>query len=125
MKCAPPHFSATPTLLRCDCVFKQSPTFRSVIMNNGIQEKVVVITGASSGIGESTARHLSAKGANLVLGARRLDRLEKLAAELRGAGGKVEVLTTDVTRRQDVAALVKLAVSKFGRIDVLVNNAGI
>ena len=94
-------------------------------MNNGIQEKVVVITDASSGIGESTARHLSAKGANLVLGARRLDRLEKLAAELRGAGGKVEVLTTDVTRRQDVAALVKLAVSKFGRIDVLVNNAGI
>jgi NADP-dependent 3-hydroxy acid dehydrogenase YdfG len=65
------------------------------------------------------------KGASVVLGARRLDRLEAIAIELRNAGGKVEVLATDVTRRADVQALVDLAVSKYGRVDVIVNNAGL
>ncbi len=94
-------------------------------VSNGIEGKVVVITGASSGLGEATARHLSAKGASLVLGARRLDRLESIAAELREAGGKVEVLAADVTRRVDVQALVDLAVSTYGRVDVVINNAGL
>lgn len=83
---------------------------------------VVVITGASSGIGEATARLLAAQGARLVLGARRTDRLEALAAEL---GGEVRTLATDVRRREDVAALVDLAVSTHGRLDVVVANAGI
>lgn len=94
-------------------------------ISNGIEGKVVVITGASSGLGEATARHLSAKGASLVLGARRLDRLENIAADLRKAGGKVEVLAVDVTRRTDVQALVDRAVSAYGRVDVVINNAGL
>ena len=93
-------------------------------VSNGIEGKVVVITGASSGLGEATARHLSAKGAALLLGARRLDRLERIAAELREAGGKVEVLAADVTRRADVQALVDQAVSTYVRVDVVINNAG-
>ncbi len=85
-----------------------------------IQGKVVVITGASSGIGEATARALAAAGAKVVLGARRIDRLTSLAVELGGAAR-----VTDVTRRADVEALVALAVERFGRLDVFVGNAGI
>jgi NADP-dependent 3-hydroxy acid dehydrogenase YdfG len=87
--------------------------------------KVVAITGASSGIGEATARLLAAQGAALVLGARRTDRLEQLANELRGGGARVLVKTTDVTRREDSQGLVDGAVDEFGRLDVLVSNAGI
>jgi NADP-dependent 3-hydroxy acid dehydrogenase YdfG len=94
-------------------------------ISNGIEGKVVVVTGASSGLGEATARHLSAKGASLVLGARRLDRLEKIAGDLRKGDGKVEVAVADVTRRADVQALVDRAVSTYGRVDVIVNNAGL
>ncbi len=94
-------------------------------MNQDIAGKVVVITGASSGLGEATARHLSSLGAHLVLGARRQDRLEALAADIRGAGGKAEIVVTDVTRKQDVAALVQAALTNFGRLDVMINNAGL
>ena len=94
-------------------------------MSNNIQGKVVVITGASSGLGEATARHLAARGAAIVLGARRADRMKALADELVAAGGKAAFLATDVTRQQDVAKLVDLAVRQFGRIDVMVNNAGL
>lgn len=94
-------------------------------MTTNISEKVVVITGASSGIGEATARQLSAAGACVVLGARRLDKLTALAEEITAAGGKVAVAQTDVSKYQDVEALVKKAVDVFGRIDVLINNAGI
>jgi NADP-dependent 3-hydroxy acid dehydrogenase YdfG len=86
---------------------------------------VVAITGASSGIGEATARLLASKGAALVLGARRTDRLEQLAAELRAAGASVVTSTTDVTRREDLERLVARATEEFGRLDVLVSNAGI
>lgn len=92
---------------------------------SNIENKVVVITGASSGLGEATARMLSAKGATVVLGARRADRIEALARELEGAGGKVLAVTTDVTDAAQVKALVDTAVERFGRVDVLVNNAGI
>jgi NADP-dependent 3-hydroxy acid dehydrogenase YdfG len=94
-------------------------------MNQDIAGKVVVITGASSGLGEATARHLASLGAHLVLGARRQDRLEALAADIRGAGGKAEIVVTDVTRKQDVAALVQAALTHFGRLDVMINNAGL
>ncbi|MFG1922050.1 SDR family oxidoreductase [Cryptosporangium sp. NPDC048952] len=86
----------------------------------GTTTKVVVITGASSGIGEATARLLASQGAQLVLGARRTDRLDALAAELGAASA-----TTDVRNRDDVAALVDLALERHGRLDVLVGNAGI
>jgi len=90
-----------------------------------ITGKVVAITGASSGIGEATARVLSERGAKVVLGARRVAQLDEIAAELRGRGGQAIVCATDVTRRDDVERLVGTAVSEFGRLDVLVNNAGI
>ncbi|TCM52270.1 NADP-dependent 3-hydroxy acid dehydrogenase YdfG [Rhizobium sp. PP-F2F-G48] len=88
-------------------------------------EKIVLITGASSGIGAGIARELAKSGATLVLGARRLDRLESLATELRAEGAKVMVQTLDVTDRADVAAFAEAARDAFGRIDVIVNNAGI
>ena len=86
---------------------------------------VVAITGASSGIGAATARLLAANGAQLVLGARRTDRLERLAGELRTAGASVVTIATDVTRRDDLERLVGRATEEFGRLDVLVSNAGI
>lgn len=90
-----------------------------------IANKVVLITGASSGIGEATARHLAGLGTHLMLGARRLDRLETLAAELRAQGASVQVRALDVTRLQDMHGFVDAAVQTFGRIDVLINNAGV
>jgi NADP-dependent 3-hydroxy acid dehydrogenase YdfG len=94
-------------------------------MTESIRGKVVVITGASSGLGEAAARLLSREGARLVLGARRRDRLDALAAELTEAGGEVLVQTTDVTAADQVQALVDGAVTRFGRIDVMLNNAGL
>jgi NADP-dependent 3-hydroxy acid dehydrogenase YdfG len=91
----------------------------------GIDGKVVAITGASSGIGEATALILAGGGARVVLGARRSDRLEALAARITTAGGEAVWAPTDVRRREDLAALVALARREFGRLDVLMNNAGI
>lgn len=87
--------------------------------------KVVAITGASSGIGEATARLLAERGAAVVLGARREDRLEALAKEIRDGGGRAIACVTDVTRRADLDRLVQRAVEEFGQLDVLVSNAGI
>jgi len=92
-------------------------------MNQNIENKVVVITGASSGLGEATARHLAAHGAKLVLGARRIDRLRTLAREL--ALGADAAVATDVTDAAQVKALVDHAVAAHGRIDVMLNNAGL
>ncbi|MBD0776416.1 SDR family oxidoreductase [Maribacter sp. ANRC-HE7] len=94
-------------------------------MKNNIEGKVVVITGGSSGLGEATARFLAEKGAKIVLGARRLNKLEVIADEIRKSGGAIEVLKTDVTKANDVKALVKKAIDSFGKIDVMINNAGI
>ncbi len=94
-------------------------------MNSNSESKVVLITGASSGIGEATARLLAAKGHRIVIGARRTDRLVKLATELRAAGGSVEFTSLDVTDLDDVRAFAGLALEKHGRIDVIVNNAGV
>ena len=93
--------------------------------SSGIQGKVVAITGASSGIGEATALLLAERGAKVVLGARGSDRLNALAARIADAGGEVSHAPTDVRRRDDVSALVKLACERYGKLDVLVNNAGI
>ncbi len=86
---------------------------------------MVVITGASSGLGEAAAKHLSALGATVVLGARRAARIEKLAREIQDKGGKALAIDMDVTRRDQVKKLVDSAVEQFGRVDVILNNAGI
>ena len=92
---------------------------------SGIEGKVVAITGASSGIGEAAALLLAERGAAVVLGARRADRLDALAAGIRERGGRAASLSVDVTRREDLERLVDLAVGQFGHLDVLVGNAGI
>jgi NADP-dependent 3-hydroxy acid dehydrogenase YdfG len=91
----------------------------------GIQGKVVAITGASSGIGEATARLLAVRGASVVLGARRTDRLDDIVRRIRKDGGRASARAVDVTRREDLDGLVQQAVDEFGRLDVLVSNAGI
>ncbi len=90
-----------------------------------ISSKVVAITGASSGIGEATARVLARRGASVLLGARRTDRLEQIAHDIRDSGGTAVTCAVDVTRFDDVQRLVERAVSQFGRLDVFVSNAGI
>lgn len=89
------------------------------------ESKVILITGASSGIGEGTARLLAAQGHRLVIGARRTDRLAELAESLQAAGGTVRYRALDVTSAEDVAAFARFALESFGRIDVLINNAGV
>jgi len=94
-------------------------------MSNGIEGKVIVITGASSGLGEATARKLAGEGAAVVLGARRMDRLHDLAQGLVSHGARALAQQTDVTDRSQVQALVDTAVERFGRVDVMLNNAGL
>ncbi len=95
------------------------------MMSKIIEGKVVVITGASSGLGEATARLLCEQGACVVLGARRMDRLEALAKELTDGGGKALAIATDVTHYEQVKRLVNTAVQTYGHIDVMLNNAGL
>jgi len=94
-------------------------------VNTNSESKVVLITGASSGIGEATARVLARKGYRLVIGARRAERLEALAKQLNEEGGNVEFTSLDVTDLDDVRAFAGFALEKHGRIDVIVNNAGV
>lgn len=90
-----------------------------------MEGKVIAVTGASSGIGEAVARHFAKAGAAVMLGARRLHRLEAVADEIRRDGGRVALQRLDVTSREDVDAFVRAAVAQFGRLDVIVNNAGV
>jgi len=92
---------------------------------SNVKGKVVVITGASSGIGEATARLLAEQGAHVVMGARRVDRLETLASSIRSEGGSVEYHTLDVTQLEEMQTIVELALNRYGRLDVIVNNAGV
>lgn len=94
-------------------------------MSKNIEGKVVVITGASSGLGESTARHLAELGATVVLGARRKGRLDAIVKSIQADGAKALAVSVDVTNRAQVEALVQKAIDTYGKIDVLVNNAGI
>jgi len=94
-------------------------------MENNIEDKVVVITGASSGIGEATAIMLAERGAKVVLGARGVNRLEALARRIEATGGEVTYAQTDVRRREDLTSLVKLALDRYDQLDVLISNAGI
>lgn len=94
-------------------------------MSKNIEGKVVVITGASSGVGEATARLLSSQGATVVLGARRTERIQSLADEFANAGAKALAISTDVTQLVQVKNLVDSAVQAFGRVDVILNNAGV
>lgn len=94
-------------------------------MNTATLSKVILITGASSGIGEATARHLVRQGHRVVLGARRIERLEALAAALRAEGGEVAYRALDVTELADVQGFVAHAEATFGPVDVIVNNAGV
>jgi NADP-dependent 3-hydroxy acid dehydrogenase YdfG len=92
---------------------------------SGIKGKVIAITGASSGIGEAAARLLAQKGAHLVLGARRTDRLESLVSAIRAEGGSAHYLPLDVTEREEVETFINFAQSQFGKVDVVINNAGV
>ena len=93
--------------------------------DTNISGKVVVITGASSGLGEATARYLAERGATVVLGARRVDRLDALVRAITSSGGQAYAVATDVTNPADVQALVDAAVERYGRLDVILNNAGV
>src|SRR6516164_3917653 len=118
--CVMPSFAAARVQLRfLATARRQGP------MTQGNKDKVVVVTGASSVLGEATARLLSAQGATVVLGARRADRLQLLAKDLQARRGKALAVMTDVTRREQVKALVDSAVQTYGRIDVMINNAGL
>ena len=90
-----------------------------------MKDKVIVITGASSGIGRATASLLAEKGAKVVLGARRQENLEELVASIASKGGTATYQVTDVTKRSDVENLVKHAVTTYGKVDVMINNAGV
>ncbi|SDJ86706.1 NADP-dependent 3-hydroxy acid dehydrogenase YdfG [Paenibacillus sp. OK060] len=92
---------------------------------SNVKGKVVVITGASSGIGEATARLIAEQGAHVVIGARRVERLEALASSIRSEGGSVEYHTLDVTQLEEMQTIVELALNRYGRLDVIVNNAGV
>ncbi|MEL6441998.1 MAG: SDR family oxidoreductase [Cyanobacteria bacterium J06621_8] len=92
---------------------------------SGIKDKVVIITGASSGLGEAAARRLGKGGAKLMLAARREERLQQLVTEIQEAGGTAKYQVTDISDRSQVAALVDATQQAYGRIDVLVNNAGL
>lgn len=94
-------------------------------MSKNIEGKVVVITGASSGLGEASARLLSEQGAKVVLGARRLKRIERLASEIKDGGAEAIAVETDVTDQKQVNALVEAAIKQYGRVDVMLNNAGL
>ncbi len=90
-----------------------------------MKDKVVIITGASSGIGEATAKELAGKGAKVVLGARREDKLKRIAEDIKAAGGEAVYQALDVTKPEDNDAIVTLAKDRFGRVDAIFLNAGI
>lgn len=94
-------------------------------MNEGIENKVILITGGSTGLGAETARLLAGRGAKVAVAARRKDRLDDVVAEIAAAGGTAKAYALDVTAKDQVEAVVASVVADFGRLDVLINNAGL
>jgi len=94
-------------------------------MEDNIKGKVVIITGGSSGLGEDTARHLASKGAKVVIAARRKEKLDAIAEDIKKNGGEALVVKTDVTNRKEVKNLIDTTKKEYGKIDVLINNAGL
>ncbi|MFI8379537.1 SDR family oxidoreductase [Leeuwenhoekiella sp. NPDC079379] len=90
-----------------------------------LQNKIVIVTGASSGIGEATAKTLAKAGANVVLSARRTDRLKELKETIEKEGGKAHVITADVTSKEDWKRVIEETHNTYGKVDILVNNAGL
>ena len=100
-------------------------TYKSnYIQNNYVEGKVIIITGASSGFGKLTAKRAAEMGGKIVLAARSEEKLKETVAEIKAAGGEASYIVTDVAKKDDVFAMAKFAVDTYGRIDVLVNNAG-
>src|SRR4029077_21056907 len=116
-------FKAMSVTLKRTEILGKGRSWKGTLML-GIEDKVIVITGASSGIGEATALLLAERGAKVVLGARGPDRLEAIATRIAASGGEAVYTRTDVKRREDVSNLVGLAIERYGKLDVLVNNAG-
>jgi NADP-dependent 3-hydroxy acid dehydrogenase YdfG len=99
--------------------------YKENVMSKNIKGKVIIITGASGGLGESTARYLADLGATVVLGARRKDRLDSIVGDITSKGGNALAVTVDVTKRDQVNNLIQKTLKTFGKLDVLVNNAGV
>lgn len=93
--------------------------------NTNLNGKVAVITGASSGIGEAIARYLANQGVMVSLGARRVDKLEELANQIKASGGQVTLFATDVTQKETVDGLIQHTIDTFGKVDIMINNAGV
>jgi NADP-dependent 3-hydroxy acid dehydrogenase YdfG len=98
---------------------------RTTSQQKGLAGKVIAITGASSGIGEAAARFLATKGSKVILGARRIENLKTIAEEIQSAGGDVCFTSLDVTQKEQLEKFIQFAQSQFGRVDVLVSNAGL
>ncbi len=123
---APRRRALTPTLKSGAASLKVPPsTSRESHVSNNIDGKIIVITGASSGLGRAAAHHLSSLGATIVLAARRAERIQTLAQELNKGGGRALAVTTDVSEFDQVQQLADTVVETYGRIDVLINNAGL
>lgn len=98
---------------------------RDFIMSEGIKGKVVLITGGGTGLGAETARHLASQGATVAVAGRRKDKVDAVATEITGTGGRAKAYQLDVTDKDQVKAAVDAVVTEFGRLDVLINNAGV
>lgn len=110
--------------------WKGTPPFGGVSFQKGskmfdINEKAVIITGCSSGVGEATAKLFAKQGAKLIICARRTDMLNDVASQIKSAGGEVMALTADISKAEDAQAVVDSCMEKYGRIDILINNAGV